>query len=113
MPFTRVGRYSTAVANLSNSLDPIAHVSPIPLRSFLPAPRRVQLALSDSELVVAKTDSGEPALFSSNVLVLPSHNSVKLPRGVGHLTSYPGSLPVAPIRSKERRVGKECRSRWS
>ena len=26
---------------------------------------------------------------------------------------YPGMWPCLPLRSEERRVGKECRSRWS
>ena len=33
-----------------------------------------------------------------------------LRRGVGKV---PGELPEEVIRSEERRVGKECRSRWS
>ena len=31
----------------------------------------------------------------------------------GKLLKHPEKLPRADVRSEERRVGKECRSRWS
>src|SRR3712207_9111729 len=36
-----------------------------------------------------------------------------LVRGIAGLSEGQGKLPSAPARSEERRVGKECRSRWS
>src|SRR5690606_40667541 len=33
--------------------------------------------------------------------------------GLGLLSNVPGDAKPVPVRSEERRVGKECRSRWS
>ena len=50
----------------------------------------------------------------------PTENAVHAEMPVDHRTSQPfgmlnggASLALAEIRSEERRVGKECRSRWS
>src|SRR3712207_3202986 len=48
-----------------------------------------------------------------------SGEAVGLPEGqmgnseVGHLNIGAGRVVYQPLRSEERRVGKECRSRWS
>src|SRR3712207_3166031 len=53
-------------------------------------------------------------------ITAPAGSFVVVPRGVVHQPSNPGTEPTRVLlvfspsgRSEERRVGKECRSRWS
>ena len=49
------------------------------------------------------------------VLIVVVALAVGIGVGVSQMTNNPGSTnkETVPVRSEERRVGKECRSRWS
>src|SRR3989442_8950670 len=75
--------------------------------------------------------TGRSTLFTVTVKVFPSlatpslaltdTDAVPASENPGDRATFPGALPVpadvvvtvAYVRSEERRVGKECRSRWS
>src|SRR2546422_10844428 len=51
----------------------------------------------------------DPALRRSYLLYFLPVNAAKVASLLGEMPA----LPARPLRSEERRVGKECRSRWS
>ena len=53
----------------------------------------------------------EMAVFASPLI--PDESSVGDVADIDNSSSLISSAPGSPIRSEERRVGKECRSRWS
>ena len=65
-------------------------------------------------VVVEVTVASDGALQQEDVYLALVRNHAKLAyRGVGAWLAGDGPLPPAAARSEERRVGKECRSRWS
>src|ERR1043165_9909201 len=53
------------------------------------------------------------ALFAADVEGLSSHGVALVPTYVERMLAGSVSPETEPTRSEERRVGKECRSRWS
>src|SRR2546422_6101516 len=56
---------------------------------------------------------GDDAESNSHLLVAPFQQSVWIYTVVSALAQTVSSIPFRISRSEERRVGKECRSRWS
>ena len=67
--------------------------------------RQLRNAQTCSREVMAKTPSQIPFTFYSNIQFVAQHGRTLVPGN--HRQTY------SPWRSEERRVGKECRSRWS
>src|SRR5689334_17169885 len=53
--------------------------------------------------------SGEIVVRDRNVR---DQDVIELRRGIGYVQQHGGLIPHWRVRSEERRVGKECRSRW-
>ena len=69
--------------------------------------RRGQPKLVYTVAVTLKNEAEEPAFAGASANVsLHSRTDFRVQRGTQ-------KLPHRPVRSEERRVGKECRSRWS
>src|ERR1035438_376124 len=56
--------------------------------------------------------AGAAAATGPHVKLIVAQNSITVPR-YGHQVYIDPGIWVASLRSEERRVGKECRSRWS
>src|ERR1035437_11078301 len=65
---------------------------------------------------VEEFGSHTPAKFPSTTQLVPApgeETSTKFGSGEPMATGRAPFVPAMPVRSEERRVGKECRSRWS
>ena len=72
------------------------------------------ILLGAGALVVEDLDSALERNATIYAEILGGHVNSGGQRGTGSMTApLPGTNPEEEARSEERRVGKECRSRWS
>src|SRR5256885_15374799 len=72
------------------------------IRNFTKRPSTHAVLASAASLSIAATDTGPPSVERGKQKSAPKGAKPSIPKG-----RFP------PTRSEERRVGKECRSRWS